>query len=249
MFMMDTISATLAAAAAGQTIELASVRPDIEPALEEIVQKALARDRNQRYQTAAELHEALEGYLRGRVRPNPKEIANWLQGAFGEGRANLKKSIARGINLQIGYEQLVALNEDLAKALSTASSSVGSHRLVTREQGKNPRPLWHVMLFGAVAATVVAIGVLFASSPIQETVELPRRSGSLTLRSEPPGALIFLGGEPTGKRTPSTLEGLPADRPVEVEVQLSGRGKASTSVTLKAGDNLVRSLRINSGGQ
>ncbi len=42
---------------------LRQIRPDLSPALEEVVNKALAKDPNQRYQTAAEMWEALAATL------------------------------------------------------------------------------------------------------------------------------------------------------------------------------------------
>jgi hypothetical protein len=42
-----------------------SLRPDIDPKLEAIIQKALTRDRDKRHQTATEILTALEMYLYG----------------------------------------------------------------------------------------------------------------------------------------------------------------------------------------
>ena len=44
--------------------KLSEARPDIDPALEAIVMKALEKDRNARFQTAEEFREALEEYVR-----------------------------------------------------------------------------------------------------------------------------------------------------------------------------------------
>ena len=52
-------------------------------------------------------------------------------------------------------------------------------------------------------------------------------------------------GEPTGKRTPATLAGLPVDEPLEVQVQLSGREPARERVTLKRGETAERTLRLD----
>ena len=75
-----------------QTVELVrqarvpSIRqqnPEVEPDLEAVVRKALARDVNARFQTAGELHEAVAGYLFSRgLKVTSRDIAELVRGTL-----------------------------------------------------------------------------------------------------------------------------------------------------------------------
>ena len=77
-----------------QTVELVrqarvpSIRqqnPEVEPDLEAVVRKALARDVNARYQTAGELHEAVAGYLFSRgLKVTSRDISELVRTAVSE---------------------------------------------------------------------------------------------------------------------------------------------------------------------
>lgn len=239
LFMMDTLSATLAAAAVGEVLALRSSRPEIEPALEAIVIKALAREPDDRFQTAAELHEALEEYLQTRVRPSTKELGAWLQAAFGDSRAQLKMSMARGVNLRLSLDSVLALDDALAELVSGVSQPAISRANATSAR----RPWWHAAVFGALSAVVMAVGVAASLPPAPPPPTL-EPSASLMVGSIPSGAMIFLGGEPTGKVTPATFAELPTNVPIDVQLQLAGLNPVHQIVTLKPGETAERVLRF-----
>jgi serine/threonine protein kinase len=69
---------------------------------------------------------------------------------------------------------------------------------------------------------------------------------SLDLRSQPPGASIFVDGRPTGLKTPAALDGLPVGRTVQVRLDLGGYSAASEETTLTAGQPKTLSFTLKS---
>jgi len=68
--------------------------PDIDPKLDAIVARALQRDPNARYQTAGEMHDALEQYLLdGHHLVRHEDIGRIVSEAFGDARAELQREI------------------------------------------------------------------------------------------------------------------------------------------------------------
>jgi len=64
--------------------QFSSLRPDIEPRLEAIIQKALQRDRDKRYQSAYEMMTDLEMYLYSdRYGPTNEKLGVYLKELFG----------------------------------------------------------------------------------------------------------------------------------------------------------------------
>jgi eukaryotic-like serine/threonine-protein kinase len=73
-----------------------SVRPDIDPRLSAIVERALARDPNQRYATAAEMADAIEGLLR--ILPDAVskfEIGRTVMALFADHRTTVHRQIEK----------------------------------------------------------------------------------------------------------------------------------------------------------
>ena len=61
-----------------------SLRPEIEPRLEAIIQRALQRDRDKRYQSAFEMLTDLEMYLYSdRYGPTNEKLGVYLKDLFG----------------------------------------------------------------------------------------------------------------------------------------------------------------------
>jgi serine/threonine protein kinase len=75
---------------------LATVVPDIPPALDDIVAKALERDPGKRFATAQEMRAALDGYLRSSGEDiRAEEIGERMQRTFETHRANIRREIKR----------------------------------------------------------------------------------------------------------------------------------------------------------
>jgi eukaryotic-like serine/threonine-protein kinase len=69
---------------------LRALRPEVDAALEAIVDQALAHDRKDRYQEASKLHEALIGWLaKGSHRFGSRDLSQWLRSLRSDVRSSL----------------------------------------------------------------------------------------------------------------------------------------------------------------
>jgi serine/threonine-protein kinase len=90
---VDTILAKLAEA---RTPRLAEVRPDVDPALAGIVERALRRHPAERFATAAEMRDAILAYLeRQPVVAGKPDVARTMTGLFAEHRASVQREIEK----------------------------------------------------------------------------------------------------------------------------------------------------------
>jgi serine/threonine protein kinase len=97
LFKRSNEAATIHAVEKAEVPPLRSIRPDVPPELEAITMKALAKKPRDRFQTAAEMSDALEGIL-GKVsaKSSSNLLKSWIVGLFGDERAELKRAIAQG---------------------------------------------------------------------------------------------------------------------------------------------------------
>jgi hypothetical protein len=69
-----------------------------------------------------------------------------------------------------------------------------------------------------------------------------RAAATLELKSQPPGAHVFVDGSPSGLRTPAKLTGLAAGSRIQVRLDKSGYEPVTEQVTLAAGQTRTLSL-------
>ena len=289
------------------------LRPGVPPELDAIALKALAKDPGQRFQTAGEMQDALEAFFRGgRERPSSKEIAAWLEGLFGTARAEAKRAIAQGRNLQAAISQvmrpLVPTDRmpSLPRPVSQPGSAPRSATPSAPTSGSTPRPATasaplpgsaprpatpsaqpprtapRPATAAAPAGTASRSATTSAPPPRPPTAPLGRRvalalallaiaagllaagnraarelgskrterapavpsTSELSLISTPPGAFIFLGGEPTGQRTPARLPQLPGES-VAIRLELDGYEAVRDTVPLTPGRPTERSYTLS----
>jgi eukaryotic-like serine/threonine-protein kinase len=103
---------TIGAVRSGAIEPPSLLRPDVPPALEHIVLRALARDPARRYQSVHEMSEELDRFLLASCsRPTTKTVGQWLESLFGAERAALKKAISQADNAEGALQRLNALAE------------------------------------------------------------------------------------------------------------------------------------------
>jgi serine/threonine-protein kinase len=119
LFKREHEAATVHAVVHGEIPPLKSIRPETPALLEKVVAKALAREPGDRFQTAMQLHDAIDDVLRkSGASASPKQLRDWLTELFGDERASLKKSIAQGRGLEAdGNDGRVILRADQAAIL------------------------------------------------------------------------------------------------------------------------------------
>ena len=233
LFVRDSAAATMAAASVGEVPPLSGFRQDVSPELEAIVQHALAHEPVQRFQTAGEMRDALEHYLRTDVLPpTTRDVAEWVQSLGGTRRAELKLAIARGTNVAHSYQELSRLRWDAAPAPVV---SVGGRR--------RGRPLWQLVLFVVWGVGALALAALATMRSTREPPEPPVLA-SAQLVSEPPGAHVFVRGEPSGRVTPVTLNGLDPSAPLQFRLEKPGYGSVTGELPLREGETAARTVTL-----
>jgi serine/threonine protein kinase len=101
LFKRANDAATISAVEKAEVPSLRTIRPDVPAELDNIVLKALARRRRDRFQNAQEMADALEECQRSATgRATAKDLREWLEELFGAETANLKKRIAQGRGLE-----------------------------------------------------------------------------------------------------------------------------------------------------
>ncbi len=101
LFKGDTEAITLQKVTVEPIPRLALAVPELHPAIEQVCHKALERDPDRRYRTAADMAEALERAARAAANASatdlgvasPREVAAYVQGALGEDIAAQRESV------------------------------------------------------------------------------------------------------------------------------------------------------------
>ena len=221
----------------GEVVPPSDIDPDLPPALEAVILRALARDKAERYGSCLELQEALAAFLYGYdPRFTGKQLEHLMQHLFGE------ELDAEGKRIELPRSFLEQLPlwpakppPDDEEPSRPGTSETRAERLSSREVrslgASPPRPaappaprspgtgrtlLWLAAgTGGAAAAALLALGAspLFRPAP---------GAGTLQLESEPPGAQVLVDGVPRGS-TPAVVEGLEPGVPYALELAYVGR--------------------------
>lgn len=102
-------------------------RPDVPPALDRIVMKALERNREDRYASAAEMRADLEEFLRGTASiPGVSQLGQYMQGVFGAVEVERKTKIPS--LSELGVNTLLQQQEE----------SLGTERTLVRPSARVP---------------------------------------------------------------------------------------------------------------
>ncbi|MFO0599756.1 MAG: serine/threonine-protein kinase [Myxococcaceae bacterium] len=228
-------------------------RADLDPGLESIVNKAMERDRERRFQSAREFQESLDGWLRAQNRSvSTAELGDYLRGLF-----------ARRIHdrRQLVEQALVAdLTPTRARQLTHLAHRDGAgSQSRTRATASRSRGL--VASVVAMSLVVLSLGVAIAhralateaepvvkappvdtpastpdapAAPPQKQVVVvqlpPPKPTVLELETVPTGAAVTIDGEPRGV-APVKLEGLKVG-PHDVRATLDGYELATRTVTV-----------------
>jgi serine/threonine protein kinase len=227
----------------GKIPRLRSVRPEVSPALEAIVEKALQRERSDRYATAEEMRVALERLaraqgdaaseedlgifvgelftdVRDRLRLQVKEQIAKIEGALDSGPV---RNLSSAPDLPLLQGTLAEVSK-LAPA-PAESGAVGAKRLRWRIP---------VGLGLASALTIVWLWTTLSArgSAISPTasrdIAAPPASGELQIETTPPGASVEWNGAVIG-RTPALFPLEPGTQ----TLRIAHEGYETTSLTLE----------------
>jgi eukaryotic-like serine/threonine-protein kinase len=263
LFLRSSEAATLYAIMNGPIPPASKIRHDVPPQLDKIVARALARLPEDRFETAEEMATALEEFLTQTPRYDARVLAGQLEELFGSTRAEAKRSIAqtRALtrNISLVMKLRSEIRAELAERLDAAVVSgedagraeAEADNLVARGSGipiqavgpsRSQRGVvitLAVLLVGALAAGVAYI----ASRSDGLSVAKQTTVAGLMVESTPPGAAVFVGGEPTGLKTPTTLTGI-AKKQLAIRLELPGHAPAAATVDIPAGGTAQTRLTL-----
>ncbi|EYF05766.1 serine/threonine protein kinase [Chondromyces apiculatus] len=204
---------------------LTDYRPDLDPDLVRIMDRALAYDPAERYNTAAELRADLLSYLdRTGQRITPDETGELVASLFSDRRSRLQTVIDSQLKrLRSGSASLLDMNSMLPPPSTRSSSSSGSQPLpnlayptsdgsgVTQQVPQAPPPpppparrMLFPILAGAAAAGVVALLLLRGRGPDP----IP----------PPPAAADVAASQPGGPTPSSASAEAPTPKTIELRI-------------------------------
>jgi serine/threonine protein kinase len=112
---------------------LSQVVPDIDPNLDAIVAKALEKDPTYRWQTAVEMREALEGWLRARPQPaRQEEVSRKMLHLFSAVREEVQRQVQRhmaAITAATNTQELQALTAESLQRMEQSGANVSGQLL------------------------------------------------------------------------------------------------------------------------
>lgn len=222
-----------------------SVNPDCDPEFARIIEKTLARDRDDRYATAAELQVDLEKLCDKLGAPvRQKEIGVLVAELFSEQRAELKRVVETQLKLLESNEGSLSGVPVISVADVTSKSGAGvSEPSAATPAPSSSRVFWPIIAGLALVAGAVYIGLGRLSPPPAANVAAnpapapapPTAPTRATIRFSvsPPGATLFLDGSELPAGTASKV--LPADG-------------ATHSLRAEAKNHAPRSLEFTANG-
>ena len=231
------------------------VRPDYPPGLEPIVMKALAKDANQRYQSAREMQSDLESFVRShQIAVSHIALNQFMQSLFEDKLAAQKEALLQGKQLADIIEMqhaMTAAHESEVDAsgrhlASSTNSMPAAARTVTdmsveRHRSKSGLVLGVVAGVLALGAIGGGVGYLLVKKKGLENdaaraaapVATPVVKGAIAFESEPAGASIWINGDLRAEVTPATISALPTGVALDVKLTLDGFEQVREQLTLK----------------
>lgn len=211
------------------------VRADYPPKLEAIVMKALAKDREERYQSARDMQADLETYIRDeRIATSAVSLGAWMKMLFEDKIEEQKEALQDVKELAdvIASQRMVDTGEMYVGTTTDATAFADPSQTDIQLTPKRSRVGW---VIAGAAVLVAGAAFFFSQSGGETTAAAPSstgpssipsaalaKRGSLTINSEPAGAYIRIAGELQSHKTPATLDNLPLGIDLEVKLSLEG---------------------------
>jgi len=168
LFREDSEAATLLRVGEADVPRPRSIRPSLPVELEQIILKALAKDPDDRFATAADLQQALERLLvsRGTV-VGPTQVAQLMDELFHD-RKRIRDSQIRDVTARP--------TTNVGAAIGVSTTTVTQLGALDEAESGPARRWLKPLLIGAVAAAAVALAVLLALPYLRGQAEQPVRS-------------------------------------------------------------------------
>ena len=265
LFLRNNEAATLYAIMNAPIPAPSTLRPDVPPQLDAIVSRALARAPADRYQNAEDMAADLDEFLRHVPRYEARVLAAKLEELFGSTRAEAKRSIAQTRSLTRNISLVMKLRSEvraeLAERLDAAvvagddagrdppsfRKAAGSDVDAAAQPSGFAAPAsgharpqrWLVIAMSVLVMAGIATGLVYTlSRSDRPPASRPVAPSGLHIESTPPGAAVFVGGEPTGFKTPTTLTGITGKQLV-VRLELPEHTPVTRTVDIPAGNTAL----------
>jgi serine/threonine protein kinase len=218
--------------------------------LEYIVMKALAKDRNERFQSAREMQASLEAFVRReRIPVSTIALNQFMQSLFEDKLASQKEALLQGkqladiIELQRGADSGQDVDANNRLSASVLSTPAASRTVTDLNGGGRRKGSLIAMLTSAVAVCAIAGGAIYwVKSQAQESARgaaanagnagSATSKGTIQVTSDPPGAAIWINGDLRGEVTPAAIAQLPTGSMIDVKLTKDGFEQAKQVVTL-----------------
>jgi eukaryotic-like serine/threonine-protein kinase len=236
------------------------------PALEQIVMRALSKDRETRYQSAREMQADLEAFVRDEKLPvSSIALAEFMKTLFEEKLAAQKEALMQGRQLaeiiaaEVNHhnEHTISTGIDSARPSFTSLSTSGAGSTVGSVPPQKSGSTKWALLMLPIAAAAAAGGVFLlmkkgdsapsdksAANVTNESVA-PTRA-KVILKSDPPGAHVWINSEMRSEVTPAEIDGLPIGT-IDVKVGLEGYAAQTEKITLVANTPTTRNFTLKKG--
>ncbi len=241
LFKRDNELAIMRDILEGEVRPPSELRPGLPPVLDEIVLKALQKDRRKRYASAQELQLALEKYLASTpAPPTSVDVSRFMLKLFAEEHAAYQQLLqqlptARPEQLvqiieqghRTTHSQISGFTDPRRAQAATEEKTVVEEEVEGVRQPKRRKGA----LAAAAGAALLLVGLLGflltrPAAPVLPVV------GELTLESDPSGATVLVDGRPTSVKTPGSVPGLALDKDLLVRFEKEGREPREVTVRL-----------------
>jgi serine/threonine-protein kinase len=228
-------------------------RADLDPDLDRILLKTLAPRREERFQSARELQEALEGWLQKNAHVvTTSDLADYLRTLFARRIHDRRQLIEAAMRADMTPSSVRNVQRLAARTATTSA--------ITSKSGANPALApsappparsWIPLILGTALAAITVAGITVGllsktQKPVTPVVVVrppPPAAPILVIGSNPPGASISIDGKTSGT-APATVETLQVGEH-EVEATLEGHQPVKRMVVLpRPGERVLLELAL-----
>jgi serine/threonine-protein kinase len=229
------------------------VKPGYPLELERIVMRALAKRREDRYQSAREMQADLESFAREeRIAVSQVGLTKWMESLFADKLAQQKEALQDVKQLaDVIAAQHTSLYEGGGATSTGTLNASGAASVRAAPPKKSPvgviaAVLGLVVLGGGfvfmrrqaemarLTMTVAHDREMHDRAPIPEAVAVVEAHGVVDIVSKPDGCAIWVNGDLRPEVTPAKIEKLPFGRALEIKLTKDGLEAHRETVTLSA---------------
>ena len=210
--------------------------------LEQIVLKALSKNPDDRYQTAAQMRDALEDFLlKGKYDTDKERFSLFMRNLFYD---NFMKSNLNAVNSQqsqsLGETQsgMTGSNHEFKEQTNLTDPTI----ITSIEKNPKPSIIKEVALIVIIVFLGLSVYTIYQKGCIEKKFLL-YKMGTLTVNSDPKDAEVYINGQKYNKLTPVHIENLVQGTQYVIKVVKNGFAAEDKTLTLK-GSNLVDPLNF-----